>query len=420
MKGTTAETAAGPAPAPAKLGGIRDFRLLWMSGLLAGFGSQMTSIALPLLVLRETHSPVRAGAVETVAVGALLVTMLPGGALADSVERRRLMRVCDLFSTLAVAGLAVSVLLGRPPYVLVLLVATVSAIISSLYGPAALGLLRAIVPRELIGAASSRMQARAATARLIGPTVGGALYAVHPALPFFGEAACLLMSTTCVALVRTRSAPAPNRKSAFSREEFAAGVSFLWKRPQLRTVLLVFGLGVNASFSAMMFIALAVTSHGGTSGVNSGTVVSLTAAGSLAGALLAPRISTRLRLATLIGGTCWACAADAAGLTVSGNPVYVGVLCAMCVALAAVASIGFMTAMLEATPQHVIGRVQSAAGFISSIVQPLGPLVGGMLLASYGTRSAYLALCAGLVVCAVVLTLAPSVRRVPAQALATE
>ncbi|HET9168824.1 MAG TPA: MFS transporter [Actinospica sp.] len=419
MHDTRSESAAGSA-APAKLGDIRDFRFLWVSGLLAGLGAQMTSIALPLLVLRETHSPVRAGAVETVAVAALLVTMLPGGALADSVERRRLMRICDLLSTIAVGALAVTALLGRPPYVLALLVATVSAIISSLYGPAALGLLRAMVPRELLGTASARLQARGATARLVGPMVGGLLYAVQPSLPFFGEAGCLLISTTCVALVRTRSAPDGNRGSAFSRTEFTAGVTFLWKRPHLRTVLLVFGLGVNASFSAMMFIALAVTSHGGSSGVNSGTVVSLTAAGSLAGALLAPRISPRLRLATLIGGTCWACAAVAAGLTVSLNPVYVGVLCALCIAFAAVASIGFMTSLLDATPQHMVGRVQSAAGFISSIVQPLGPLVGGILLASYGTSSAYLALCAVLVVCAVVLTCARSVRHAPAPALATE
>lgn len=420
MNGTSSATATDPTPV--KLGGIRDFRLLWLSGLLAGFGSQMASIALPLLVLRETHSPVQAGAVETVAVGALLVTMLPGGALADSVERRRLMRICDLFSTLAVGGLAVSVLIGRPPYLLVLLVATIGAIISSLYGPAAMGLLREIVPREQLKTAASRLQARGATARLIGPLVGGTLYAVNPALPFFGEAVCLLLSTTCVAFMRTRSAPDPNRGSAFSRTEFAAGVSFLWKRPQLRTVLLVFGLGVNAAFSAMMFVALAVTSRGGTSGVSSGTVVSLTAVGSLAGALLAPKISTRLRIATLIGGTCWVCAADAAGLTVSGNPFYVGVLCALCVAIAAVASIGFLTAMLEATPQHMVGRVQSAAGFISSIVQPLGPLVGGALLAFYGTRTAYVALSAVFVVCAVVLTCAPSVRRGPvqAQALAAE
>lgn len=73
----------------------RDFRLLWLSGLFAVLGSQMSAIALPLLILKETGSAVQAGAVGTVAVCAVLITMLPGGVMADRVERRRLMRLCD-------------------------------------------------------------------------------------------------------------------------------------------------------------------------------------------------------------------------------------------------------------------------------------------------------------------------------------
>jgi len=65
----------------------------------------------------------------------------------------------------------------------------------------------------------------------------------------------------------------------------------------------------------------------------------------------------------------------------------------------------------------MVGRVQSAAGFLSSLVQPLGPLVGGFLLADYGARTAYVSLGAVFLVGALVLSLAPSVRRSgPAQA----
>src|SRR6185312_8383542 len=101
---------------------------------------------------------------------------LPGGALADMVERRRLMRLCDVGSLLAVTALTVSVLTGQAPLVLVLLVAAAGAVLNSFYGPAALGLLRAVVPEHLLGQASSRMQARSATVRLAGPMVGGALF----------------------------------------------------------------------------------------------------------------------------------------------------------------------------------------------------------------------------------------------------
>ena len=406
--------AAGPN-SDVKLGGIRDFRLLWISGLLASLGSQMSSIALPLLVLHRTGSPVEAGAVGSVSVGAVLLTMLPGGALADTVERRRLMRICDLGSTLVVGALAVCVFVGRTPLVLVLPVAAVGAVINTLYGPAALGLLRAIVPSELLGGASSRIQARGAAARLVGPLAGGALYAVHPALPFAAEAVGLLLSTSCLALVRTRSAPNRGGRSAFSRQEFVAGVTFIRSRPYLRTVLLVFGLGMNAAFSSMMFVALATASHGGSSGIGGGTIVSLTAAGSLTGSLLAPRVPSSLRPGMLIAVTCWSCTGTALLLLVSQTPLYVGVLCALTIATASVGTIGFSSSLLMATPEHLVGRVQSAAGFTSSIVQPLGPLAGGVLLATWGADTAYLVLGAVFLLCAALVSWAPSVRAQPGQ-----
>lgn len=101
----------------------RDFRLLWLSGLFAVIGTQMTALALPLLVLRETGSAVQAGAIGTVSIASLLVTMLPGGVVADRVERRRLMRLCDLGSLTVVTALVVAVWNGHAPLALVLLVA---------------------------------------------------------------------------------------------------------------------------------------------------------------------------------------------------------------------------------------------------------------------------------------------------------
>src|SRR6185503_9211096 len=117
-----ADTSQGGHDMSTTLASLRELRLLWLAGLLAALGAQMSALALPLLVLRQTGSPVQAGAIGTVSVGALLITMLPGGALADMVERRRLMRLCDVGSLLAVTALTASVLTGQAPLVLVLLV----------------------------------------------------------------------------------------------------------------------------------------------------------------------------------------------------------------------------------------------------------------------------------------------------------
>ncbi|WP_371515766.1 MFS transporter [Kitasatospora sp. NBC_01300] len=409
---------------PTSLSRNRDFRLLWVGGLMASLGSQLASIALPLLVLRETGSAAQAGAIGTVSIGALLLTMLPGGVLADRVERRRLMRVCDVGSLLAVTALVIAVLRGHTPLPLVLLVAAAGALITSAYGPAAGGLLRAVVPREQVRAASSRMQARGAAARLVGPIAGGALFAWHPVLPFLAEGVGLLLSTVCVALMRTRSVPAARSGAAFSRGELTAGLSFIWRQPYLRTLLLIFGLGMNFAFSALMFTTLAVASDGGRSGIGGGTVVSCTAAGALAGALLAPRLEARARSGArpgvrdgrLVALSCWAAAATAGVLVLTRIPLLIGLLCAVCMCLSTVASIGFVSGMLLAAPPDRIGRVQSAAGFLSTLVQPFGPLVGGALLGALGGTRTFALLALAISLCAAVVTWAPPVRRGPAPA----
>ncbi|MFE7636009.1 MFS transporter [Kitasatospora sp. NPDC057518] len=398
---------------PTPLSRNRDFRLLWAGGLLASLGSQLASIALPLLVLRETGSAARAGAIGTVSVGALLITTLPGGVLADRIERRRLMRICDVLGLLAVAALVVAVLRGHTPLPLVLLVAAAGALISSVYGPAAGALLRAVVPTGQAREASSRMQARGAAARLAGPLGGGALFAWHPVLPFLAEGVGLLLSTVCVALIRTRAKPATTGGPAFSRAELTAGLAFVWHRPYLRTLLLVFGLGMNFAFSALMFTTLAVASDGGRSGLGGGTVVSCTAAGALAGALLAPRLAARARDGSLVALACWACALTAGVLVLTRAPLVIGLLCAVCMCLSTVASIGFVSGMLTAAPPDRIGRVQSAAGFLSTLVQPFGPLVGGVLLGSLGGTRTFALLALAIALCAAVVTWAPPVRRGP-------
>nr|WP_074003720.1 MFS transporter [Streptomyces sp. CB02056] len=398
---------------PTPLSRNRDFRLLWAGGLLASLGSQLASIALPLLVLRETGSAARAGAIGTVSVGALLITTLPGGVLADRIERRRLMRICDVLSLLAVAALVVAVLRGHTPLPLVLLVAAAGALISSVYGPAAGALLRAVVPTGQAREASSRMQARGAAARLAGPLGGGALFAWHPVLPFLAEGVGLLLSTVCVALIRTRAKPATTGGPAFSRAELTAGLAFVWHRPYLRTLLLVFGLGMNFAFSALMFTTLAVASDGGRSGLGGGTVVSCTAAGALAGALLAPRVAARARDGSLVALACWACALTAGVLVLTRAPLVIGLLCAVCMCLSTVASIGFVSGMLTAAPPDRIGRVHSAAGFLSTLVQPFGPLVGGVLLGSLGGTRTFALLALAIALCAAVVTWAPPVRRGP-------
>ena len=91
-------TAPDPGGAPGALSTLRanrNFRLLWIGQVLSDLGTQIGSIAYPLLVLALTHSALIAGAVGTSASIAAFAVRLPAGALADRLDRRRTLIVCD-------------------------------------------------------------------------------------------------------------------------------------------------------------------------------------------------------------------------------------------------------------------------------------------------------------------------------------
>jgi hypothetical protein len=82
----------------------------------------------------------------------------------------------------------------------------------------------------------------------------------------------------------------------------------------------------------------------------------------------------------------------------------------VCTALASVASIGFLTTLLRMTPDDKVGRVQSAAGFLSSLAQPLGPLGAGVALGTVGAATTFGVLGGAITLCAVATTWAGAVR----------
>src|SRR4029077_18378657 len=88
----------------------RDFMLLQTGQLLSAGGTQITSIAYPLLVLSVTGSTAKAGFVAFARLGAMVLFALPAGLAADRWSRQSLMTAADSVRLSAVGALAVAIL----------------------------------------------------------------------------------------------------------------------------------------------------------------------------------------------------------------------------------------------------------------------------------------------------------------------
>lgn len=155
----------------------RDFRLLFTAGAIFYFGGMITYVALPFQLWTITHSNVAVGLVGLVELFPLVVFGLYGGALADHVDRRRLLIGCGVAQVTLTALLALNAALDRPHVWVIYTVAFFLAAAQSVQRPSKEALLPRTVAQEQLTAANALEAFAMQAGVLVGPAIGGLLLA---------------------------------------------------------------------------------------------------------------------------------------------------------------------------------------------------------------------------------------------------
>lgn len=145
---------------PARLLANRSFTLLWVGNTVSGVGAAAMTVAMPLLVLALTRSAAKAGIVGFTRWVAFPLTTLPAGVLCDRYSRRGLMAASAGMRALAMGSVVLTLAVGRPPLVQLILVAFAASGLESVYMTAERGLLPAVVSTELLPDAIAANEAR--------------------------------------------------------------------------------------------------------------------------------------------------------------------------------------------------------------------------------------------------------------------
>jgi MFS family permease len=161
----------------------RDFRLLWVSGSVSMFGSFVTVVALPLQAKQLTGSTVAVGAIGAAELVPMLLCGLYGGALADALDRRRVVLWTELALGVLSLGLLVNTALpGRAAVWPLYAVAALSSAFSALQQPALDAIVPRVTAREHQSAATALNSLRWQIGGTAGPAAAGLLAASLPAL----------------------------------------------------------------------------------------------------------------------------------------------------------------------------------------------------------------------------------------------
>ena len=105
----------------------RDFRLLFAGQLVSLLGSNLTVVAVPYQVYRETHSSLWVGLASLIQLPFLIVGALWGGAMSDRADKRTLLIIGSFVLAVASAGLALNAHLAHTHLLALLLLAAFAA-----------------------------------------------------------------------------------------------------------------------------------------------------------------------------------------------------------------------------------------------------------------------------------------------------
>ena len=385
--------------------------LLQAGQLLSQAGTQVASIAYPLLVLGLTGSATKAGIVTFARLVSSAVFSLPAGLAADRWSRKRLMIGSDLLRLATMAVLAGAIVGGELRFWMIPLVAFLEGTGAAFFNAAQSGALRAVVPAQQLPDAVNVITGRRAAINLAGPPTGGALFAVARSLPFLVDAVSYAFSALSLLVMRTPFEEKREREDARLRDELAEGFRFLWQHPFLRTTTLVFApLGFVALGYTLAVVVIA--EQQGLSDAAVGALVATFGAGVLVGSAISPQVRRALPTRAVLLLELWMWPMPFVFLVWPNVYVLAATLVPAALAIPSTDSV-VVGYQLSLTPDRLVGRVTSVFGAIVLFVGPIGPLLAGVLLGQTSPRVTVGFFVAVALLAAVVATLSRALRSTP-------
>lgn len=349
----------------------RDFRLLWIGQGISTVGRTFTLVAVPYQVFVLTGDILAVGALSLVQLAATLIFALGGGAVADAVDRRRVL----LFTQIGQAGCSAAFLLialsPTPSLLAIFVVMFVSMAFGAIDGPARASAVPRLVPIERLQAAIGLNQLMFNAAWVIGPAIGGIVLATAGPPAAYAIDVVTFAAVIVALLLIAPIPPAPDAV----RPSIAGVVEGLRFARRRREVLATFIVDLTAMIfgsPASLYPALALDVFMvGPAGV--GLMWSATAFGAMLGALFSGWTSNvrRTGRAVLIAVAVWGLGILGFGLATFSFP-----LALLFLAIAAGADV--ISAVLRSsivqilTPDALRGRVSS----IHTLVVTAGPELG--------------------------------------------
>jgi len=392
---------------------IRDFALLWTGMTVSFLGDGLYMVAIAWQVYAISNVPTALALVGVAWMAPQVLLLLVGGAVSDRFERRLVLMLSDAIRGSAIAAIGLLSVMGTLRLWHVIVLVALYGAGGAVFTPAFTGIVRDVVPRELLLEANSLGQfVRPLCVRLIGPALGGVIIGVAGAgTAFLADAGSFAFSATAFLLMHTRSLPSEDTRRSLGRDivdgiSYVRSQTWLWATLGTVTLSMLFFLG---PVYVLMPYVVKNSLHGGAGGL--GLVFAAGGVGAVTASLLRGQLGLPRRPLSVVY-VAWA----ATAFSLVGYALVDAVWQAMVVSFFSIGclttgGIVWTTVLQRAVPGAMIGRVSSLDWVLSLGLTPVSYAVTGPVADLFGPKGTLLR--AGIVSGAVlllVLLLVPAVR----------
>ncbi|MGH8238788.1 MAG: MFS transporter, partial [Steroidobacteraceae bacterium] len=378
------------------------FRSIWIASLLSNFGSLIQSVGASWMMLSIAPSPDMVALVQASTSLPIMLLSLVAGAMADNMDRRKVMVFAQIFMLIISAALALCAwasLIG--PWTLLLFTFAIGCG-SAFFAPAWQASVGDMVPRGEVPSAVALNSMGFNIARSVGPAIGGAIVAAAGAAAAFAVNAASYISLLVVLARWQRPPKTDSLPSESLGIAMAAGLRYVAMSPQMRTVLLrsaVFGFGASSILALLPLVAKHLVSGGP---LIYGLLLGAFGAGAVTGALSAVRLRDKLSTEAIVR---WSgCVLALAAAIVAASTFLALTMVALLLAGAGwVLSLStFNVSVQLSAPRWVVARALALYQMAAFGGLAAGSWVWGELAADFGINAALL-ISAAVVLAGVVL-----------------
>jgi MFS family permease len=218
----------------------RRFTLLWIGLMLSAAGTQMQTWSLLWHIRALTEQPIALGGIGLARILPILVFSLIGGALADVVNRRRVMFVTQTFQSLLAVLLGWMTIRGEITIWYIYALTAIQAIATSFDLPARQALVPNLVPARDLPSAFSMNSIAFTTGSIIGPALSGMVIAYFGLeYVYFINALSYMTVLLALALMGSVAQQAPAGRSRIDLGSIREGVSFILNQPIILSTMVL-------------------------------------------------------------------------------------------------------------------------------------------------------------------------------------